>query len=229
MDRAWRENLKLVKDSEMQATVYHNLRLLLEETDQSKFELLLHETVKQLKKSSSTASFGDYFQTHYAKNKKRWAACYRKEAFVNTNMYVEAFHRVLKYVYMKGKVNKRLDNCIYILLKLARDKGFERLVKMEKGKNTEKLMMIKARHQSSLKLPYAQITESENPSMWKVLSSDNETNYSVIHVPTPPYFDVRNVMYVYTCLCATVLMLQSEPLFANIYILLQGLFQESLQ
>ncbi len=32
-----------------------------------------------------------------------------------------------------GKVNKRLDKCIGILLKLARDKGFERLVKLEKG------------------------------------------------------------------------------------------------
>lgn len=36
VDRAWRENLKALKDSELQATVYHNLRVLLEETDQHK-------------------------------------------------------------------------------------------------------------------------------------------------------------------------------------------------
>ena len=53
---------------------------------------------------------------------------------MNTNMYVKAFCRVLKYVYMEGKVNKRLDNCIYVLLKLERDKGYEHLVKIEKGK-----------------------------------------------------------------------------------------------
>ena len=81
VDRAWRENLKQVKDREMQATVYHNLRVLLEETDQKKFELLLNETMEQLKKSSTTASFGDYFQAHYAKNKDQWAACYRKKGF----------------------------------------------------------------------------------------------------------------------------------------------------
>ena len=57
--------------------------------------------------------------------------CYCKEATVNTNMYVEAFHRVLKYVYLKGKVNKHLDNCIGILLKLAREKGFERIAKVK--------------------------------------------------------------------------------------------------
>ena len=65
--------------------------------------------------------------------------CYRKEATVNTNMYVEAFHRVLKYIYFKGKVNKRLDNCIEILLKLARDKGFERIAKIGKGKNSDRI------------------------------------------------------------------------------------------
>ena len=43
---------------------------------------------------------------------------------------------------MKGRVNKRLDKCIHVLLKLARDKGFERLVKIEKGKNTERINMI---------------------------------------------------------------------------------------
>ena len=157
VDHAWRENLKQLKDSELQAIVYHNLRVLLEETDCHKFEQLLHETVKQLNKSSLTADFGKYFQTYYAINKEQWAACYRKEALVNTNMYMEAFHRVLKYVYMKGKVNKRVDNCVYILLKFARDKGYEHLVKIEKGKNTDNLSMIKLRHQSSLKLPYTHI------------------------------------------------------------------------
>ena len=49
VDRAWREHLKQLKDSTLQATVYHNLRVLLEETDQHKFELLLDRTIKVLK------------------------------------------------------------------------------------------------------------------------------------------------------------------------------------
>ena len=73
----------------------------------------------------TTASFGIDFETHYAKNKKQWAGCYRKHPFVNTNMYVEAIHRVLRYIYMKGKVNKRLGNCTYVLLRFARDKGYD--------------------------------------------------------------------------------------------------------
>ena len=50
VDCAWRENLRQLKDSELQATVYHNLRVLLEETDCHKFELLLKETLTQLNK-----------------------------------------------------------------------------------------------------------------------------------------------------------------------------------
>ena len=74
--------------------------------------------------SRTTADFGKYLK-HIMPTNGQPAI-----AFINTNMYVEAFHRVLKYVYMKGKVNKRLDNGV--LLKLARDKGFDRLMRKVK-------------------------------------------------------------------------------------------------
>ena len=154
LDRAWRENLKQVQDCELQALVYHNLRLLMEETNKEKFEVLLNETIQQMSPSRSTEHFAKYLK-HYVKTKEQWAACYRIEASVNTNMYVEAFHRVLKHIYLKGRVNKRLDKCLQVLLKIARDKGFERLVKIEKGKNTERINMIRMRHQSSLNLSFA--------------------------------------------------------------------------
>ena len=32
---------------------------------------------------------------------------------INTNMFVEAFHRLLKKVYLKGKQNRRLDHCVF--------------------------------------------------------------------------------------------------------------------
>ena len=89
VDRAWMENLRQLKNSELQTMVYHNLRLLLEETHYHKFELLLDQIAKQLIKSSTTANLGKCFQTYYTNNKEQWAGCYRKKAFVNTNMYVE--------------------------------------------------------------------------------------------------------------------------------------------
>ena len=45
---------------------------------------------------------------------------------------LESFHRVLKYCYQRAKVNKRMDKTIHLLLKYARDKSFDRLIKTEK-------------------------------------------------------------------------------------------------
>ena len=131
VDRVWRKNLTLIHCKDTAALVYKNLRLLLDETESAKFEILLDQTLIQLTQSTETASFGDYFNTYYA---DQWAACYRKAAFINCNMYAEAFHHVLKYLYLKGTTNKRVDKCVHVLMRLARDKGFERLVKLEKGK-----------------------------------------------------------------------------------------------
>ena len=99
-------------------------------------------------------------------------------ALINTNMYTEAFHRVLKYVYLRGRINKRLDKLIYVLLKLSRDKGFER--EIEKGKYSERLNIICKRHQSSLKLSLSQVSETDDPLMWNVSSNDSDINYTVV-------------------------------------------------
>ena len=179
VDRAWREHLKELKDLELQAAVYHNLRVLMDETNKDKFEVLLDRTRRELLASAKTKSFGKYFEKYYAKIKEQWAVCYRADSTLNTNMYVEAFHRVLKHVYMKGKVNKRLDKCIFILMTLARDRGFERLVKLEKGKNTERISQIKVRHQRSLKLNFKQIKPTEDNGVWEVTSSDSTNVYLI--------------------------------------------------
>ena len=91
VDRAWRENLKKFTNSELKVTLYHNLRVLLEETDVHMIELLLERTIHNLKDSNVTFGFADYFEKNYVKRKEEWAACYRKESLVYTNMYVETF------------------------------------------------------------------------------------------------------------------------------------------
>ena len=206
IDHAWRENLKQMCD-ELKVQVYHNLRVLLEETDCNKFEILLERTIQTMEGSADTAQFGQYFR-QYAKRKEEWATCYRKDALVNTNMYVESFHRVLKYVYLKGKVNKRADKCVGMLLKLARDKGYERLVKLEKGKNSERINTIRARHQASLNMPLSLVHTTEEYATWEVESSDTKHTYSVCEENKQcPYgcslgcVDCHICVHQYTCTC----------------------------
>ena len=86
---------------------------------------------------------------------------------------------MLKYIYFKRKVNKRLDNCIGILLKLARDKAFERIAKIEKGKNSDRIARIRARHYQSMKLPLSLIAETEEYLTWEAHSADGKNTYTI--------------------------------------------------
>lgn len=149
------------------------LRVLLEELDQKQFQELLKKISMKLKESELTADFGEYFIQQYCQNPQEWAGCYRKHAFINTNMYAESFHRVLKYVYLKGKVNKRMDFCINVLLRYARDKAFDRLLKLEKGKSTKRNSAILHRHQLSLTLPLSLVTP-QGSNQWNVQSSTKQ-------------------------------------------------------
>jgi hypothetical protein len=91
-------------------------------------------------------------------------------------MFVEAFHNTLKQVYMQGRVNRRVDKCLHVLLQLAQDKAFERLIKLEKGKTTSRLSVIEARHRASLDLS-TNIVTAKGSCIWAVDSGD--TMYTV--------------------------------------------------
>jgi len=87
-------------------------------------------------------------------------------------MFCEAFHRVFKYNYLRGKQNKRVDKCLVNLLKHSRDKTFERVIKLTKGKVTRCMKMVKERYQSSLLLNFADV-EQGNEGEWKIKSCKN--------------------------------------------------------
>ena len=178
VDRTWRKAIDKITDKEIGALTYYNLRVLMEETDKSKFEELLRKTLEQLKSSNTTQDFFAYFMKYYVDRKEQWAACYRIKSGINTNMYVESFHRVLKHIYLKGRSNKCVDRLLHVLMKLARDKGFERLCKLEKGKITGRLAKIRQRHFESIKLS-REIVSQCTDKVWSVTSSDGTQEYTV--------------------------------------------------
>lgn len=98
---------------------------------------------------------------------------------INTNMVVEAFHRVFKYNYLKGKVNKRVDKCLVTLMKFLRDKYFERLVKLTKGRSCNKLKIINDRHSKSTKLSTDSVVGVEK-GKWQVKSEDGKRSYNIM-------------------------------------------------
>ena len=83
-DRTLRKALGGISNKETAALVYHNIRLLMEESNVSNFKTILKDTLSQLNASPITSAFARYFETHYAKRPEEWAACFKKSSNINT-------------------------------------------------------------------------------------------------------------------------------------------------
>lgn len=118
VDKAWKENLKsTIGNDEIEEDIYKMLHALMEQTNEEQFTNNLDIFLSHLQSKEDTTDFHMYFVVDWVPRKHEWACCFRHNLGINTNMYLEAFHRVLKYNYLKGKYNKRVDNCLSNLLK----------------------------------------------------------------------------------------------------------------
>ncbi len=148
MDRSWCNGLRQhITSKSAQIDVYHQLRALLRETEESHFRALLQKCLSFLKDHHQ--KFYEYFTTTYCSRIDQWGSFKRGDCNVNTNMFLEAFHRVLKVVYFNHKQNRRVDTLLTTLLKIARDKAFERFKKLEFGKSTHRICEINKRHRKA--------------------------------------------------------------------------------
>ena len=122
--------------------------------------------------------FLQYFQVNYCNRISEWATHSRQYTSVNTNMHVEAFHRLVKIVYFQQKQNRRVDCLLNVLLKLTRDKAFERLQKTEESKITYRQSEINKRHMNAEKsISHIKIS-SISDTCWSV-KTQGDNIYSI--------------------------------------------------
>ena len=180
VDKAWRRKLnECITEKEDRITIYHHLRVLLEEKDITTLRILLQQFLSFLHKDQST--FLAYFQNEYVPHIEEWAYAYRHGAEINTNMYVESFHRVLKIVYLDSKQNRRVDHLLTVLLRFARDKAFERIQKLEKGKSSHRIKEINKRHGSAEEMMSAGILPIQySENSWKVTSQKTKEKHYIV-------------------------------------------------
>ena len=184
VDKAWREEIKkMVSGSmEVEAEVYKMLRVILQQTEVNVFEDSLDGLVDHLSKTKETKAFADYFVKFWVPKKRHWGYCYRVGCGINTNMFVEAFHRVLKYNYMKGKQNRRVDACLFSLIKVNQDRVFQRLIRLTKGKPGFRMNLVRKRHVNSLQLDTETVVKdstNDDVSKWIIQSENGDNTYVV--------------------------------------------------
>ena len=148
-----------------------------------------------------------------------------KTAGNNTNMYVEVFQHTLKYLYMKGKINRSVDKCIHLLMKIAKDKAFERLIKLEKGKTSYRIGIINSRHVHSIKLSIQAVTETQC-NEWTVTSTSKPENHYTIKTQQKNLSNCHirckecNIcIHKYTCTCPNSLL--TVTMFKHVHLVIK--------
>eukprot|EP00111_Clytia_hemisphaerica_P013742 TCONS_00040434-protein len=217
VDRAWKAALIVVKDLELQAELYKMFRTILEETNEDEFlrlEGVMATKLESLKSRHDTKDLANYFESSWRRKRRNWGYAYRLGDGINTNMFVEAFHRVFKYQYLNGKQNKRLDKAVFNLVKYSRNSVFHRLIKLTKGKNTYRSDVIYDRHKRSLTM--ATEVNQINDNKWSIVSENHKTKRYEIKLVQKDKCreatcrlmctDCQFCIHQYTCTCIDSLM-----------------------
>lgn len=84
-------------------------------TSIDEFNIHIYTIITELKQDNDTNAF----EKHYSRRPECWAYCYWLRLGINTNMYLESFHKILKHIYLEGKRVKRLDKTIHALIKFS--------------------------------------------------------------------------------------------------------------
>ena len=93
LDKSFRAGLqKHVRSKTKQVEVYHQLRVLLRESEESSFRIRLQQFISFLSEDLDFSEFNEYFKKEYCSRVEQWAPSFRASTIVNTNMAVEAFH-----------------------------------------------------------------------------------------------------------------------------------------
>lgn len=179
--RSWRGQLPKIRNSVKQAEVWHALTVLLAEMDEYNFHKHLESFIVMCNEDEETKAFGSYFESKYASRPNLWAFSFRRGLNLNTNMYLEALHKKLKYCYLDGRTNRRVDKCISALLRFAQDMMYERFIRLVKGKPTYRMQAIIKSHKISTTILTNQIKQ-EAPELWRVKSSQpgSTEEYTVV-------------------------------------------------
>lgn len=177
----WSLNVKKKIESPVHRTVIaHHLYVLLKEQDEKTFRENINSFLLGLE--TTEPEFFEYFLNNYCDESRlvQWAAWARRLATVNTNMYLERFHRTLKYKYLERKHNHRLDFLIYTLFKVARDYLQSYTVDtFSISASSYRLSCTNTRHRNSWALKKEQVTVIETGLVWEFKSKLLDSLYTV--------------------------------------------------
>lgn len=171
---AWRRNLNKIPNKDLRKIFYKKLLNIAMETDEVIFKNELNLLLSDSREEYS--EFIRYFQNTYSNKIQYWAYCYRMYSGVNTNMYLESFHKNLKYFFGNKEKIKYLITGLKVLKKYALTQQRYGRRKKIMGKLSFALKNIRHRHDTMEKSEKEKLViEIRDNDSWQVSSFQTAT------------------------------------------------------
>ncbi|XP_054276739.1 uncharacterized protein LOC128995746 [Macrosteles quadrilineatus] len=174
-----KDNVRTKVPKDLFEDVFSEIRVLMNIEDLNMFEDLCEGFLKKYEEKDKTAKFITYFRQHYLNRTEKWAMCHRNfpHAQVNTTGHVESFHNKFKKMYLKRRVNKRLDDLITMLRNLEWEDHCNRQREALVGFSPIP-QHIGERHQKSLAIPDEALVEIL-ANTWEIKSQTKESEVAL--------------------------------------------------
>ena len=118
-----------------------------------------------------------YFESTYVKDVWHWAYCYRIRTGFNTNMPLETFHKILKYIHGNGKTIKSVYSALQIIEGTLIYKLHSVICETLKPRVTHKLRLMRRAHDMTVK--YLQSGGNQH-----TIENVTECSWSITSFPT---------------------------------------------
>ncbi|KAF0555924.1 hypothetical protein F8M41_016538 [Gigaspora margarita] len=107
LKRAWRLWISKKIKAESHDSLFNDMDQLLSIDNENKVDV----SISQFEKWWQNTLVVQYFAAEYIKKKEMWIKCYRHNYVhgINTNNYIESYHRKIKHVYLLVHINRRID------------------------------------------------------------------------------------------------------------------------
>lgn len=173
---SWIKKFDLVTSRDKLRKLKKDLKILLLESDRSKFTKILKATIDQHKQDAQMKEFVEYFDDNFKQNIDIWSNCLRKEQSGPSNSQLLTLHEKFKNAYKEGKNSKKLCKSISGLMSLFEDDQFNQLVALEEASHS-KMNSIINRHAKSVETEVLVYEIAVERTYWLVPSDNISEQY----------------------------------------------------
>ncbi|KAF6215251.1 hypothetical protein GE061_010003 [Apolygus lucorum] len=178
IDSAWKLKLGRLSDRDKRFWIYDRLKACQLQVDINEFSEMFQSLIYELYQNEDTKYIYTYINEYYNNRPELWANAHRIGIKINTNLYLDNFHRSIRRSFLKGRDKPKVDKCITAINDYILDREYDQLAEYCRRKVLMKINDISSCHVAGMALVPAVCTIID-ASCWAVSSSSQDLIYVV--------------------------------------------------